>query len=343
MRFAAPRSDSPIKRPTRRRSTYGVPSDSEDEEFSSEETVASSSTDSFVYESESEIPEPPPRTKRLGRSVSQQHNMEDMISSIRLRVTHRDAYEEWEQQTRKDAFVSARDEQAVVNSIRRQSLATSQTLNSSTRSSQRQKQIDEVQNMLARFKIAKDQEETKFKQAWKERDRQIWEKIEHVIKAEEEKVKAKLEAERRKREEEERKKKEAEERARQEEERRRQVAEKKRQEEEEQRKQLAQEEEEKIRLQELEKQRAEQEQAEAEERKALGMTTALEDWKRGRDYLNRLKTGPMRMVKGRKETKSVWSAARRQITPKIGQITNDAQAIARIVSLDQVTSYSQNV
>lgn len=47
------------------------------------------------------------RAKRLGRSVSEQHNIEDMIASIRLRVTHHDAYEEWEQQTRKDAFVSS--------------------------------------------------------------------------------------------------------------------------------------------------------------------------------------------------------------------------------------------
>ena len=32
--------------------------------------------------------------------------MEAMIASIKLRVTHQDAYEEWEHRTRKDAFVS---------------------------------------------------------------------------------------------------------------------------------------------------------------------------------------------------------------------------------------------
>lgn len=29
-----------------------------------------------------------------------------MVASIKLRVTHEDVYEEWENQTRKDAFVS---------------------------------------------------------------------------------------------------------------------------------------------------------------------------------------------------------------------------------------------
>lgn len=32
--------------------------------------------------------------------------IEDTIAAIRLRTRHRDPYEEWEQQTRKDAFVS---------------------------------------------------------------------------------------------------------------------------------------------------------------------------------------------------------------------------------------------
>lgn len=39
------------------------------------------------------------------------------------------------------------------------------------------------------------------------------------------------------------------------------------------------------------------------------------------------------MVKERKESKTIWNAGRRQITPKIGQITNDPQAIVRIVSI----------
>lgn len=40
----------------------------------------------------------------------------------------------------------------------------------------------------------------------------------------------------------------------------------------------------------------------------------------------------MATVKGDKAMKSVWAAGRRQITPKIGQLTNDAATINRIVS-----------
>jgi hypothetical protein len=45
------------------------------------------------------------RPRRRGRTLKQVDEIEAMIASIRLRVTHQDAYEEWEQQTRKDAFV----------------------------------------------------------------------------------------------------------------------------------------------------------------------------------------------------------------------------------------------
>lgn len=39
----------------------------------------------------------------------------------------------------------------------------------------------------------------------------------------------------------------------------------------------------------------------------------------------------MKTVKGEKTLKQQWSAIRRQITPKIGQLTQDAATIARIV------------
>jgi hypothetical protein len=41
----------------------------------------------------------------------------------------------------------------------------------------------------------------------------------------------------------------------------------------------------------------------------------------------------MKFVKGDKTIKSEWSKLRRQIVPKIGQLTNDAQAISQIVCL----------
>lgn len=41
----------------------------------------------------------------------------------------------------------------------------------------------------------------------------------------------------------------------------------------------------------------------------------------------------MRIVKADKALKAIWSAGRRAITPKIGQLTNDAEAINKIVSI----------
>lgn len=38
--------------------------------------------------------------------MAEESEMEAMVASIKLRVTHEDVYEEWENQTRKDAFVS---------------------------------------------------------------------------------------------------------------------------------------------------------------------------------------------------------------------------------------------
>src|ERR1700728_3525749 len=40
----------------------------------------------------------------------------------------------------------------------------------------------------------------------------------------------------------------------------------------------------------------------------------------------------MKLLKSQKELKATWSALRRQITPKIGQLTNYPQEITRIVS-----------
>jgi hypothetical protein len=119
-------------RSRRRTSTFGLPSDSEsdfegpptdsDSELSSPSSLSS---DSFCYESESQVPPPPPcvyylhyhicvhthlpyffsRPKREPRSPAEQRHAEDTVAAIRLRTRYHDPYEEWEKQTRKDAFV----------------------------------------------------------------------------------------------------------------------------------------------------------------------------------------------------------------------------------------------
>ncbi|KAI0071307.1 hypothetical protein K474DRAFT_1669133 [Panus rudis PR-1116 ss-1] len=343
MRFGVPRSTSPspVRRPRRTYSTqsrFGVPPDSSEDEFddstdSDSESIASSSTsssDSFCYASESEVPPPPPKTKREGRSLEEQYYMEDTIASIRLRVRHKDPYEEWEHKTRKDALVIARHEQTRSAHERRQSQVQSHTQEASRRAALHNQQMAEVESQLASFKLAQQTEEQQLRAQWQERDRQLWDRIEKVIKFEQDKLNARLEAERKQREEEERKRKNEELKRRLEEEKRKQEAERLRKEEEERQKELQRQDEERKEREAAARQREERLKAEESERKKLGLTTAEDDWKRARTTLKALKSGPMKTVKANKPLKSLWSAARRQITPKVGQLTNDAQSINTI-------------
>ncbi|KAI9566072.1 GLE1-like protein-domain-containing protein [Boletus coccyginus] len=66
----------------------------------------------------------------------------------------------------------------------------------------------------------------------------------------------------------------------------------------------------------------------------VGITSSEEDWIHARQTLENLKAGPMKTVKGDKVLKPQWNAIRRQITPKIGQLTHDPATIARIT--DQI-------
>ena len=179
------------------------------------------------------------------------------------------------------------------------------------------------------------------RQKWREEDRTRKERIEVVIKVEEDKIRVRMEMERKRREEEERRRREEEERRKIEEAQRRKLEEAKRKAEEEEERRESE-------RQEIEKRRREKEEAEAEGRKAIGMVSAGEDWKYAREMLKvhrlflsetstnshqNLKAGPMKTVKGEKALKSQWNAIRRQITPKIGQLTQDQETISRIVCL----------
>lgn len=165
---------------------------------------------------------------------------------------------------------------------------------------------------------------------FKMRDKQLWERIEAVIKQEEDKA---------------RKAWEQAEAARQQEARRKAEEEAKKKEEEEKKKR--DEEEARLRAQlqaqaaakrkEEEKQKAENEQkakesqaAQVAQRDKLGKTTALEEWEHGRTVLRTIKTEIMPTVKLTTELRTVYNAQRRKITAKIGQITNDESAIQTI-------------
>ena len=57
--------------------------------------------------------------------------------------------------------------------------------------------------------------------------------------------------------------------------------------------------------------------------------------------MQQLKSGPIARVKANRDSKKRWNEIRRMITPRVGQLTNEPQVIANIVSqLLQVMSYS---
>ncbi|KZT69744.1 hypothetical protein DAEQUDRAFT_726414 [Daedalea quercina L-15889] len=341
MRFSAPRSPPPAQPATRQyrsRSTFGVPSDSEDEadyysEVESESDSASESGDSVRAPDEDEtylsddlediLTLSRPTRERPKRSAAEEHYINEVLVSVRLRANHHDPYEEWKADLKEESLRVARLDHSLAKSAQQKSQRAAHAryaeAHAAALSTVRQKAQAHVEHMKGRC----ESEMERLRADWEVRNRRLWEHIEGVIRGEEERVRAREEEERRKREEEDRKRREEEERRRREEEERKRK-------EEEKKKQREKEAEEKKRAEEEERTKREKEQEEVEERKQLGFLTANEDWMKARENLMWLKTGPMKTVKANKELKSLWSAGRRAITPKVGQLTNDRQAINRI-------------
>lgn len=48
--------------------------------------------------------------------------------------------------------------------------------------------------------------------------------------------------------------------------------------------------------------------------------------------MQQLKSGPIARVKANRDLKKKWNEIRRMITPRVGQLTNEPQVIANIVS-----------
>lgn len=332
MRYGLPRSTSPSpeRRSRRRPSTFGLPSDTESDfeepptDSDSEPSSPSSlSSDSFCYESESQVPPPPPRPKRELRSPAEQRHTEDTVAAIRLRTRYHDPYEEWEKKTRKDAFHTARRAQVQMRLETQGRCVQRNTQELQSLAAMHAEQLAEVQKQLAALQMRQQADVNKLINSWQEQDKTFRGRIESVIRVEEEKLRAKIEAERKAREEAERKQKEEEERRKVEEEVKRK---------EEEQAQRKREEEAAAKRQEDEKERLRREKLDADEqgRAQLGMTLAEEDWVHARETLKNLKAGPMKTVKGNRTLKLQWSAIRRQITPKIGQLTHDLDSVMRI-------------
>ncbi|KAG5651073.1 hypothetical protein H0H81_009986 [Sphagnurus paluster] len=342
MRFRAPRSvsPSPVRRKQHRQSTFGLQSNfdgssgseddsnasgSESDSSDAESVTSSLSSDSFCYASESEVPRVAPKPTSNIRDAVEQRKIEETVAAIRLRTRHHDPYEDWERQTRMDAFRTARQELNATQSRFHHEQDQSRTQEMERRAALHAQQMKEIEARLEDLRVKQNAEEEKLRIHMKERQNRIWQSIEGVIKVEEEKVKARLEAERRQREEEERKRKEEEEKRKQDEERQKALEEKRKEEE-----RVKEEAAKKAKDEKDQKDKAEAEASEA--RNDFGMTKAEDDWKAAHDHLMEMKSQTMRSVKADPTGKAEWSKWRRQITAKVGQITDDEKEINKISS-----------
>ncbi|KAF9479117.1 hypothetical protein BDN70DRAFT_906385 [Pholiota conissans] len=349
MRFRAPRSVSPSPvrgHGHRNSSTFGLYSDSDSEDYASElessfnadsdddnvSIASSSSSSSFALLSG--INKLSIRTPHISRTPLEQREIDETVASIRLRTRYVDPYEEWEKQARRDAFKTARKELSETHTRLSEIQQQTETELEKRQNEQRLRQQSEAKRQVEGFRKQILDDEVKLREAWKRRDKDLWERIEQTIKMEEEKLVKRLEEERKIQEEEERKRKEAELKKRLEEEKRlKEEADRKKEEEEKKRLQEEQElreKEEADRQKLLDEEREKKEASEVELRRMLSLSSSSEDWRVARTNLQNLKSGPMRFVKANKEMKAEWGRLRRQIVPKIGQLTNDPDAISRI-------------
>ncbi|KIM43766.1 hypothetical protein M413DRAFT_443667 [Hebeloma cylindrosporum] len=349
MRFSAPRSvsPSPVRGRPRNSSTFGLQSDSDSEEYESElessfddsdddavSIASSTSSNSSSFLLVSDINKLSLRPRHITRTSLEERQIEDTIAAIRLRTRHYDPYEEWEKETRKDSFKTARKDFSTAQSQLHDAHERLRRADEEKRAAAHTAELAEVKTVLDRMRQHQQEVEKKLMDALKHREKQLWNWIEAAIKLEEDKATKRLEEERKVREEEERKRKEAELKRRLAEEKRIQEEaakkkaeeEKKRQEEEAERQEKEAEE----RRQKLEKERREQEKELGELRELLNFAPPDEDWRVARTDLLNVKSNPLKFVKSNKQLKATWGTIRRQIVPKIGQLTNDPAAISRI-------------
>ncbi|KAF7760171.1 hypothetical protein Agabi119p4_10847 [Agaricus bisporus var. burnettii] len=327
-----------------RRSTYGLPSHFDDSDCDSDSDViddTDSSDESLSYsisddETSSDSEDEPFSRSTLSksqRSPDEVQQLAETLASIRLRTRHHDPYEDWERQTRKDAFATARKELSASNTQfqteqERLCLEESRKL-----VAQHDKRISEVRSWLENRRSEAQKNREALIQAWTARKSQLWNDVKEGIRYQEEKIARELE--------EEKKRKEEEERQRREEELRRTLAEAKRREEAEK---MKKEEEERLRQEEelkkkenIEQQTQQQEQrqkkefleAEKASREQLGLKTEFMNWADTRYHLKSLKA-EIAIVKADRNLRAAWGNCRRHIKPKVGQLTNDLNAIQAI-------------
>ncbi|SPC60715.1 related to GLE1 - RNA export mediator [Ustilago sp. UG-2017b] len=256
-----------------------------------------------------------PRTRRPGSSSRRRPT-----SAVKLASIVGDDWEEWNRNAAQLAWQRAR-------TSKRDSLAPAPRSRSTT-AALFSADVDEVQALLSSLNMRRAEEDAEVKRAFEARNKDLWSGIDASILAAETEARkaaaaeaARLEAAR-KTQEAERKTAQA-----RQAEQERMEAEKKAAAAEAERKK-----------QEAEAQAEKQKQSEAEQAKAAAMggtgddirKTALREYVGWMEKIRNIKTNVLPAISSNPELRKQCFAAKRQITPKVGQLTNSRQEITRI-------------
>ncbi|PWN47962.1 GLE1-domain-containing protein [Violaceomyces palustris] len=315
------------------------------ETSSSHASSSSSFSGSFSDSEEEEWPVDPERSAKGGkvgvsarsrsRSKSKSKQVRDVVKGIRL-ASVADEWDEWDRSARGKVW----DRASSTYTSRLKSYVGSGSASSETPPPSgggsaeilgrpahlHQEELEEVRKLLSSLDMRRQEEEKNEKQAFEQRNRALWQAIDASILAAEREAQAmaaaeaeKLAAARRQQEEAERKAKEE----RQAEERRieEEKAEQKRREEQERK--ARQEEEERL--------------AKEEKEQSMGGPAGIRkqaqaDYERWMSKIKDIKQNVLPVVSQNPELRKQCFAAKRQITPKIGQLTNSRQEVARITT-----------
>ncbi|ETS62522.1 hypothetical protein PaG_03154 [Moesziomyces aphidis] len=267
------------------------------------------------------------KTVRTSKSRSRSGTHRADASAVKLASIAGDDWEEWNRASSRLAWQRARSSHRDASTSASGAATTQRSAPSKTASSGAD--VDEVQALLSSLNMRRDQEDAQIKQAFEARNADLWSGIDACILAAENEARklaaaeaARLEAARKTQEEAERKAAQQ------------RQAELDRIEAE---KKAAQAEAER-RKQEAEATAAKQKQDEAEQAKARAMggtgddirKAALAEYDEWMAKIRHIKTSVLPSIASNPELRKQCFAAKRQITPKIGQLTNSRAEIVRI-------------
>ncbi|CCA68347.1 hypothetical protein PIIN_02213 [Serendipita indica DSM 11827] len=328
-------------------STYKAPSDSEEstDEYEAAVIEPSDSEDSFYYASDEEIPS---RTKTKAgppKTATEQRELTEAMASVKLHTEYQDPLEAWIKQNQQEAFQIAQNRMKRSHITMRNLYMTATQITQTSMDVSAQEQQRDVERVIRARQSERERQERLEQERWEARNKALWEHVDKAAAIVEARLEAERQAEEAKRrqaeaearriEEEKQKRLQAEQQAREKAEaEKRRIAEEKARAAEEEKKRVAAEKaaEEKERLEAEAKQQREKEalsKFEAE-RKRAGLSTPREDWDRALEIMQNVKHGHLKRVKEDSVARRQWNGIRRNVTLRIGQLTDNDSEVARI-------------